>query len=233
MSQSFKLFRLQQIDSQLDQLKTRLQEVEKAIANNSQLLQAQEKKDTSQKKLSEDQKQLRHAEDEVKALRIKIEQTEASLYGGKVRNPKELQDLQNELAALKRHMGVLEDRQLEAMLVVEDSEAAFKSDQENFERVSSTSKEQVNALTQNRAVLIKDLERLESERQGLAVTISNEDLKIYEQIRLQRRGVAVARVADNACGACGSTLTPGLIQAASSSNQLVRCTFCGRILYAG
>jgi hypothetical protein len=37
---------------------------------------------------------LKQSELEVEKQRIKIQQTEASLYGGLVHNPKELQDLQ-------------------------------------------------------------------------------------------------------------------------------------------
>ena len=62
---------------------------------------------------------MKQSEAEVEKQRIKIEQTEASLYGGHVHNPKELQDLQKDVASLKRHLETLEERQLEAMLVVE------------------------------------------------------------------------------------------------------------------
>ncbi|MFN2235225.1 MAG: C4-type zinc ribbon domain-containing protein [Anaerolineales bacterium] len=47
-----------------------------------------------------------------------------------------------------------------------------------------------------------------------------------------RAGVAVAKVEDRACKACGSTLTASLNQAARSPSQIVFCDSCGRILYA-
>ena len=55
---------------------------------------------------------LRVAEAEAEAQKIKIEHTEASLYGGSVHNPKELQDLQRDVASLKKHLTTLEERQL-------------------------------------------------------------------------------------------------------------------------
>ena len=70
----------------------------------------------------------------------------------------------------------------------------------------------------------------EKERQQAAAQINPEDLAVYVRLREQRAGVAVSRVKDRACGACGSTLTAALNQAARSPSQVVFCDLCGRIL---
>ncbi|RPI31032.1 MAG: hypothetical protein EHM70_12440 [Chloroflexota bacterium] len=233
MSQPFKLYRLQQIDSQLDHARLRLQEIENILNNDSTLRQAQAEASTAENGLQAAAKALRQAEADVQAQRIKIEQTESTLYGGKVRNPKELQDLQNESAALKRYVSVLEDRQLECMLAVEEAEAIQKSASDRLEEVIQNLNLQHASLHSERANLQKDVDRLETERQATSANIAAEDLDLYEKLRQQRRGVAVAKISDNACAACGSTLTPGLIQTVRNSGQLSRCTFCGRILYSG
>jgi predicted nucleic acid-binding Zn-ribbon protein len=88
-------------------------------------------------------------------------------------------------------------------------------------------------LTTEAKLISKDLERLHAERSVAVAGIEDSDIKLYETLRIQRRGIAVAKVTDNTCAACGSTLTPALIQAAQLPNQIIRCTFCGRILYAG
>src|SRR5512146_2214181 len=113
---SFKLYRLQQIDSQLDQAHARLKQIEAILSNNEAVRQAQERTEAAAAQLEQERKALRKAEEIVQAQRLKIEQTESTLYGGKVRSPKELQDMQNETVSLKRYLSVLEDRQLEAML---------------------------------------------------------------------------------------------------------------------
>jgi predicted nucleic acid-binding Zn-ribbon protein len=123
MSDTFKLFRLQQIDSQLDAIKNRLNEIELALSDQRELKLAESRHAAATESLDQVTAELRLAEGEVKAQRLKIEQTEATLYGGKVRNPKELQDLQNESAALKRYLAVLEDRQLEKMIAQEEAQA--------------------------------------------------------------------------------------------------------------
>jgi predicted nucleic acid-binding Zn-ribbon protein len=80
--------------------------------------------------------------------------------------------------------------------------------------------------------LRKHLERLGSERQAVVTDIASQALNAYEQLRRQKRGIAIAALADNACGACGTTLTASQQQSARSTSQLFYCPTCGRILYA-
>jgi predicted nucleic acid-binding Zn-ribbon protein len=234
MSQPFKLYRLQQMDSQLDQVRARLEQIESALSEDAALRRAQDEADQAAQALEKERKGLRHAEENVRDQRLKIEQTESTLYGGKVRNPKELQDLQNEVAALKRYLSVLEDRQLEAMLAIEEAEAIESTAGVALEQVRAQLEKQNRSLSGERTGLLKELERLKNERETTAATIAAGDLSLYEQIRLQRRGVAVARVTqDKSCSACGSTLNAALLHAARSPSQLTRCDVCGRILYGG
>jgi predicted nucleic acid-binding Zn-ribbon protein len=234
MSQPFKLYRLQQMDSQLDQVRARLEQIAAALREDTALRLAQEEANQSAQALEQERKALRRAEETVHSQRLKIEQTESTLYGGKVRNPKELQDLQNEVAALKRYISVLEDRQLEAMLAVEEAEAFDATTVAALDEVRAQLAKQNSSLAGEQLDLQKELERLKNERETTAATIEAGDLSLYEQIRLQRRGVAVARVTqDKSCSACGSTLNATLLHAARSPSQLTRCDVCGRILYGG
>jgi predicted nucleic acid-binding Zn-ribbon protein len=79
--------------------------------------------------------------------------------------------------------------------------------------------------------LTRENDSLTVERNVILASIDEVNLKLYEQLRQQRRGVAVARVNDGACAACGGNLTPGLQQSAKSPSQITRCPNCNRILY--
>lgn len=233
MSQPFRLYRLQKIDTQLDRATARLEEIEIAISENKAVRRAQRQAEDAEAQLQGARKNLSRAEQDVRSQRNKIEQTEATLYGGKVRNPKELQDLQNESAALKRYLAVLEDRQLEAMLAVDEAQEDFERAHQELEKVQKEKSGQLADLSEEKASLLKEVSRLQVEREAAAMGIPPDDMQIYAKLRLQRNGVAVAKVSDNACAACGSTLSAALLQSARSQNQLSRCASCGRILYAG
>jgi predicted nucleic acid-binding Zn-ribbon protein len=233
MSQTFKLYRLQQIDSHLDRIRARLRQIEAALSEDQAIQEAQKNLDQTTRQLEAQRKSLRQAEEQVRMQRLKIEQTEATLYSGKVHNPKELQDLQKETAALKRYRGTLEDNQLEVMIAVEEAEARQMESKQALEQVQAQFQKKSGELTQEQATLKADLGHLETEREAAARSIEAADLALYNQLRQQRRGIAVAKVSDNACSACGSTLNASLLHAARSPSQIVRCDACGRILYGG
>lgn len=233
MSRPFKLFRLQQIDSQLDLMKSRLREVEAALEDDEELSQSTSKVELAEKNLQTARKTLKKAEEEVQQQRLKIEQNEATLYSGKVRNPKELQDLQNEILALKRYLGVLEDRQLEAMLAEEEAEANKNTSDAELEATRTKFGQKNNDLTHEKEKILVDLGRFQEERQAAASTIQSEDLNLYTNLREKRHGIAVAKVTDRACSACGTTLSAVLLHATHSPNEVNRCDNCGRILYIG
>jgi predicted nucleic acid-binding Zn-ribbon protein len=150
-----------------------------------------------------------------------------------VRNPKELQDLQNEVAALKRYLSILEDRQLEAMLALEDAEREQQQAVMKLKETQAQIAEQQAGLIGELSQLHTTIERLEIERRVATTAVDPADLSLYEQLRQTRRGVAVAKISSQVCGACGALLTLALVQAAHSSSQLIRCSSCGRILYVG
>jgi len=232
MSHSSNLYRLQQIDSQLDQTHQRLKSIAITLKNDTVLQQAEKQERAAKERLHKAQHELREAEDTVRSQQIKIEQTENTLYSGTVRNPKELQDLQNETAALKRYLSVLEDRQLDAMLSVEEAEESHQKVAENLKVVIAHRSETHASLKGEQTRLQVDEKRLETEKQAALRSVPENELSIYERLRQQRGGTAVAKVSQNGCDACGSSLNTAVVQAAAS-NLLAYCPTCGRILFRG
>ena len=231
MSQTLNLYRLQQTDSQIDRAQARLQAIQKILKDDAMLREANVQSEVAEKSRLAVERAMLKAENAVEAQRVKIEQSEASLYGGQVHNPKELQDLENEVAALKRYLVTLEDRLLEAMLACEEAEAAYKATQEALRAARARWADQNQSLGQEGTALQKESEKLIAERQAITSAISEENLALYDELRHQRRGVAVAGIAENACAACGAVLTPAQQQAACSASQMMRCPSCRRILY--
>jgi predicted nucleic acid-binding Zn-ribbon protein len=231
MSQTLSLYRLQQTDSQIDRIQARLQANQKILDDDVELHLAKEQAETATVHLHSVDQGLKETELAVQSQRIKIEQTESSLYGGKGYSPKELQDMQNDVAALKRHHITLEDTQLEAMLAAEEAEKIYQTAQARLQAAIKSSAEQNQNLQDEQVTLQKELQKLFAERGANAGTIPAEALGLYDQLRQQRRGIAVAVISDKSCSACGSGLSPAQIQASRSSSQIALCPSCGRILY--
>jgi uncharacterized protein len=233
MSQISILYRLQQIDSRLDNVRANLQSIEKKLDDNTIILSVQQNVAEAEQKHQSELKRLLDAEKKSYDARIKIELAETSLYGGKLQNPKELQELQNEIASIKRLIIILEDRELEAMMAVEESEAILAQASKALKEIQGKQIEQNATLNGEREKLILQIEGLEAERKATLPPISTADLTLYEQLRKIRNGVAVVNISSRACTACGATLTAAVIQSTQSPGQLIRCPTCGRILYPG
>lgn len=216
----------------MDQSQARVNAIQEVMENDAELRIALGGVETAQKVMQEAGLLLTEAEAQVKAQQIKIEQAESSLYGGAVHNPKELQDLQNDVASLKRRLSTLEERQLEAMIQVESAQAGLDSAQANLTAFQARRGDDHLRLLDELAVLQKNLTRLQDERQAVVTDLTEQSLRQYQELRERRRGVAVSEVSDNSCSACGTRLTAALQQIARSTTQVSYCPSCGRILYA-
>ena len=233
MSQSFKLFRLQQIDTILDKGQIRILKIDEQLANDLEIRLSQGKFERAQRNKYEAEKNLRLAEENVKEQRIKIERSQAALYGGKVVNPKELQDLQHESESLKRYLATIEDLQLEAMLALDEAESQLSAAESHLADTEDQVAAQKKLLSEEKSALSHDLVITDAEREAAASNIDDFDLRQYEKLRKQKNGIAVARVVDKTCAACGSTLTAATYSSAKVPNKITRCNSCGRILYVG
>ena len=232
MSRSKILYELQKIDSQLDQHQSRQQEIEVTLADSDLVRNAQLLFQSTENELNEIMKNLQQAEHEVRTQRIKIEQSESNLYNGKVINPKELQDLQNEIRSLKRFLSVLEDRQLESMLAVDSAQEIYHDKQEKLTQARAQGDVRNTALSKERENINLDVIRAQDQRKKQWPMIAEDDLRTYQVLRKKRAGIAVTKVANKACSACGTTLTEVTFRAARSPNQLVFCDTCDRVLFA-
>jgi predicted nucleic acid-binding Zn-ribbon protein len=233
MSQAFHLAQLQKIDTELDQIQSRITEIDQILSTNELLDKAVEADRLVKLQLKSAQKDIQHTEESIQKHRIKMETSEAALYGGKIRNPKELQDLQNEIRSLKKVISTLEDEQLNFMLISEEIEDQQNTAAKNLVQVEADSTQRVAGFMGEKNQLLRRKERLFTEKEAALPQIPPADLAVYDRLRKQKRGLAVSQVEDGGCKGCGSALRPAEIQLARSPSQLVLCSTCGRILYAG
>lgn len=231
MSYSYNLYQLQLTDTQIDRFKKRLLEIERLLNDFSAINDAKNEMKTKQNAYDAAQKSLQEAEHAVTAQKIKIEQTESTLYSGTVKNPKELQALQQEAEALKRFLSVLEDRLLEKMIIFDDADEQLLAAKRHFESMENEKTKQDKLLIAEREKINQELTELTNKRGILVSKIPPEHMAIYEDLRNKKGGVAVTAIENQACGACGTTLTAALFQAAKSPSKIVQCSTCKRILY--
>jgi predicted nucleic acid-binding Zn-ribbon protein len=234
MTRAHSLYRLQEIDLALDKNNARIEEIQRSLEDTEELQQANAHLTQSELDLRKTQAAMKNEEYAVETQRGKIKETESKLYGGLIRNPKELQDLQMEAESLNRYLSTLEDRLLDAMVELEQAELDHEAARNLVASIEKKRKEEHQDLQKEQQDLIEENERLSTNREAALVSVSEEDLKLYQEIREKYGGVAVAILEeDGTCSMCGLSPSASQQQLIRSGTHIEQCNHCRRILYAG
>jgi predicted nucleic acid-binding Zn-ribbon protein len=233
MSRASSLYRLQELDLELEASKNRIEAIEAELSDDEAMKKAQELVEKSEQVLTAARSANLAAEHAFASQQEKIKTTESRLYGGSVTNPKELQDLQQESQALKRYLETLEERLLEAMLELDEAQQDAEQARQSLNAVEAR---QIEATAQLRGELssLKDkVERLKVEREAAVGDVDRDDLKTYEHLRGFIGEYAVVLMRSGSCSACGVDLGNSQQQEVRNNEVPFACPQCGRILYAG
>lgn len=167
----------------------------------------------------------------LQAFDEKLRQTEADLYSGRIKNPRELQLLQEEIEQAKR---MREEMDVEMLRIWEQMET-MKHDIDEAERdlqhAERLYEAHVEDFRQRKAALESEIEYHLGERAELTAQIDPEVLARYEQLRQRLGGTAVAVVDQKACSVCHTLLTPYILKRLQNEHTLITCESCGRLLY--
>lgn len=231
MNTSFTLFRLQAQDTLRMKMNARLKDIDRIIAADKEVSQANERLAEAQGINKSAESVLKELVAQVKEKKMKRELTQANLFSGKVRNPKELQDLQAETQALDRAIAKLEDEQLQAMMVLEETTRALRQAEGDLQKVMDRIASQNSLLIGEKHKIESEIPQVDAQRQALREQLDEATFTVYRNLFKSKSGRAIAEVNDDTCGACGVTVPPADIQAAKSPNVVAYCKNCGRILY--
>ena len=231
MNIGFQLFQLQAIDTDLDNAQLRINEIEGLIKNDTSIINAQNFLEKSKKQLVVDNNEFNTISYEIQNKKRKISEREANLYNGSVKNPKELQTLQMEISSIKKTIMKLEDVLLEVMVRMDQSEKSLEIQKKDFIIANSNFATQSSLLKGEKKSLLEKIQGLNSKRRTMVTQINKDNQNLYEKLRKLKNGLAITKLQDDACGACGACLTAGQRQEARSASNLFICPSCGRIIY--
>ena len=231
MNTSFTLFRLQTQDTLRMKMNARLKEIDRIIAADKEVSRANASLVEAQKINKSAESVLKGLLEQVKEKKLKRELTQSNLFSGKIRNPKELQDLQAETQALDRTIAKLEDEQLQAMMSLEETTKAMRDAEKELQQVLDRKASQNSLLIGEKHKIDTEIPQVDAQRISLREQLDEATFTVYRNLLKSKTGRAVAEVLDDTCGACGVTVPPADIQAAKSPNVIAYCKNCGRILY--
>lgn len=229
MAQTRQLYRLQQLDTQIDAKKKRLLEVLNLQKEPPALIAARTRRETAVAETTRWQSTRNELNTELTSLNSKAKRSEDRLYSGNVKNPKELADLQSEIASLGRRRDALEEEILEAMIMLEDAQAEQDAASTAVAEMESERSVALKALKQEQDELALELRQMLEQRSGMAGRIAPGDLKLYDGLREKKGGTAVATIRQNSCSSCRIGVS-AMTAKKADQGELVYCGGCGRIL---
>lgn len=172
------------------------------------------------------------AEKDVDQVRQRAARDQRRLDSGSITSPKDLENLQSEIASLAKRQGDLEDVVLEVM---ERREAAQERVGELTGRVESVQGRLADA-TARRDAAVGEIDAeataVSKQRQDGAAEVPTDLLKLYDKLREQQGGVGAARLYQRSCEGCRLELNITELNEVRSAapDTVLRCENCRRIL---
>jgi predicted nucleic acid-binding Zn-ribbon protein len=229
MSLAGQLYKLQQLDLELQEKQQELSDVENQLSDNKALFAAETRLASQKEQLEDARKKQKSSEWELDDLQEKIRQVDSKLYGGKTKDPKELVNLEKEVKGLKSQTRTKEDSLLGLMSQVEEIESEARATAAEVEHLKREWEQRQETFGPRKGELEIALAELKGERNRLAEKTDSEAFNIYERIRLAK-GQAVVKVERGRCLGCHITVPTSQWQRAKAGD-LIQCNNCSRILY--
>jgi predicted nucleic acid-binding Zn-ribbon protein len=171
-------------------------------------------------------------EDEIASLNDKAAQHDKALYSGTVSNPRELQAMQDEIAALRRRVSQLEDQELELMEQIEPLDADLAKLEAERAALDGRAAALRGAIAEGEVAIDGELATVRAERDAAASSIAADLMAQYDQMRPKLGGIAIARLVGGHCQGCHLALSAVEVDRIRKlpPEEPATCEECGRLL---
>lgn len=230
MANLIALYRLQQVDRQLEEASQELNSLNSSDSGSNDFKEAEAALEKGRGEKREAERVLKNAELELATLETEKKQTEDKLYSGKITNSKELSQLERDIQQLTKRRDKLDEQVLNGMEKLENANQTLKVKEKLFEEAKSTLEREKNARESRVARLSQQLEELKLRRENFTRSLDEMLLEQYASLKERKAGLAIASLKKNSCSACYMMVSESTIQKVKTL-ELEYCSSCGRILY--
>lgn len=233
MSAALDIFALQGTDDAVTGIEVALADAERRLEGDPELLEAREALAATEAALRDARARQRALDLELKGFDEKVAREDGKLYGGSVKNVKELQSLQREVEGLKAQRGVVEERLLGVIDEVETLDGTRATEFRRLAQLEGRWLQESATLRSEVQSLKGRLAAMEPRRKAEAAAIPPRALVLYESLRSRKGGKAAVRITGGICSGCRVTIPEALRRRAVVNPDPVQCPNCERILVVG
>jgi len=148
-----------------------------------------------------------------------------------VKTNREYQAALKEIALAKELIGKNEEDILNILEELEVLRKELKEKEKNLNVTCREFERENKELTEKLKKFEKQLSTKKKSREKLLSEVDSEKLKMYENIKDRRQGIAVVSVKDGSCQGCYMDIPPQLYNEVQKGTDLIACPNCNRILY--
>ena len=229
MSTSNLLYALQKIDTALFTFRKELNEIQQALKEPVPLITKRNEKVELTTSLSTLSTSVKDSELAIGTLQEKLNRSTERLYSGKVKNPKELGDLESEVNSLNGRKDTMELELMELMEEQELTSEILNSTQDELGKMEEDwAQKSQNLRIQQGEVALK-MKELLGKRKGQAEKIDQAVLTQYQKLLQSKGGVGIVKLNGNVCTGCKIGMDGGTVRQINSG-KLINCPNCGRFL---
>jgi uncharacterized protein len=229
VSRASALLSLQQIDDRITSLLADIAAVEATLRGDPELDRLRSVEAGAQEEHRKLGTSAGLAELEATSLQTRMRDLDRRLYGGTVRNPAELMEMQRELEGLRAKLSTAEDDALERMEQVDESQRRLQSASANVVERAAQRASSIEPMRARLAALTAERDVLNAERDAMRSDIDPGDLSLYARIAAHRRP-AVTGLAGEFCAGCHMPVSNEERRAVRTGAGLTQCANCDRIL---
>lgn len=166
-----------------------------------------------------------------RSLDEKIKKIDKDLYGGKIVNPREVENLQKEIEAIKAQRSRLDSRILEIWEIAPGAKARAEEAEKKMATLRTLYEQRKQEGLRLKAELESEYKLAAAKRSGLAKAVPVGLLAQYDAIRQRQGGIGMAEILDNgSCSRCGTILPTKTVLNVRES-KVETCETCHRILF--
>ena len=169
-------------------------------------------------------------EHEIDSLTQKTVAEEKRMYDGSIANARELESLQHEIENLRKRRSDREDELLVLMEIREDLESKASAAEARTAELRGAAEALGGEANRELTEIDRDLAARGAERDVIVPDIDPDVLELYEELRVQKKGVGAAALIDGVCQGCHEKLSAMELDRLKHADGVKRCEYCRRIL---
>lgn len=233
MSQLKLLWKLQNHDIRLNEIKMKLTELDKKedIAELCIRLKQQEYDLINKKtQLEVNRAKIQRYNQKLKEMNFILSEVNDKLYSGEVSNFKRLSELQDKERELKNELDIIETEILSLLEEIESSSLVIEEMEERFQSLNEQLQNSKAKYEKEYDLFSIQLKNEEQSIRGLLDKLDDALINKYEAIKT-RKVKAVAKVAGDRCNGCHMNIPLSTLSKIKHNTSLIYCDNCGRILF--